>query len=286
LIGAVALVAAALFVSGPARAATAPGLPDNEAVFSLIGKYGVTPADAVPSSVDPIRFHFRYDAPRETRLVIRVNRLGSGKTIRRIVTRRLRRDRWQHLPWDGRTQRGRLAPMGKYRVLIGRIGGPFFSLGRIRIHGHLFPVDGPHGTRGYIGEFGAPRVDGRTHEGFDITAACGTPLVAVRAGTILKKAFDPELYGNYVVLKGEGERRTYKYSHLIRPAPVRRGQKVRAGRRLGSVGQTGNAAGTPCHLHFEVRSRGRLLDPEPLLESWWSGLSASRAGRSTASPVP
>ena len=38
------------------------------------------------------------------------------------------------------------------------------------------------GTRGYIGEFGAPRVDGRTHEGFDITAACGTPVVFAGRG--------------------------------------------------------------------------------------------------------
>ncbi|MCB0871313.1 MAG: M23 family metallopeptidase, partial [Solirubrobacterales bacterium] len=53
-----------------------------------------------------------------------------------------------------------------------------------------------------------------------------------------------------------------------RPAPVRRGQRVRAGRRLGSVGQTGNAASTPCHLHIEIRTRGRLLNPEPLVNAW------------------
>jgi murein DD-endopeptidase MepM/ murein hydrolase activator NlpD len=49
---------------------------------------------------------------------------------------------------------------------------------------------------------------------------------------------------------------------------VRAGQEVRAGRRIGTVGQTGNAASTPCHLHIEIRSRGDLLDPEPLLNSW------------------
>jgi murein DD-endopeptidase MepM/ murein hydrolase activator NlpD len=222
----------------------------------------------MPFSVDPIRLHFRFRATRAVHVAIRINKVGTGRTIRRIVTGRLAPGRWHHRPWDGRSQRGRLAPAGRYRVLAGPVGGPFRPLGGIRLDGHQFPVDGPHGTRGYIGEFGAPRVDGRTHEGFDITASCGTPLVAVRAGTIIKKAFDPELYGNFIVLKGEGERRTYKYSHLLRPAPVREGQRVRAGRRLGSIGQTGNAAGTPCHLHFEVRSRGRLLDPEPLVNSW------------------
>ena len=221
-------------------------------------------------SVNPIRVHLRFSADRKVRVAIRIYRISSGQAriVRRIVTGRLAPGRWHHRAWDGRTQRGRLAPAGRYRALAGPAGGPFRGLGRFRLHSHLFPVDGPHGTRGYIGEFGAPRVDGRTHEGFDITAACGTPLVAVRAGTILKKAYDPELYGNYVVLKGEGERRTYKYSHLLRPAPVRKGQRVRAGRRLGSIGQTGNAASTPCHLHFEIRSRGRLLDPEPLINSW------------------
>ncbi|MDQ5895213.1 MAG: family metallopeptidase [Actinomycetota bacterium] len=224
----------------------------------------------MPFSVDPIRVHLRFRADRSLRVAIRIYRISSGRAriVRRIVTGRLAPGRWHHRVWDGRTQRGRLAPAGRYRALAGPVKGPFRGLGWFRLHSHLFPVGGPHGTRGYIGEFGAPRVDGRTHEGFDITAVCGTPLFAVRAGTILKKAYDPELYGNYVVLEGEGERRTYKYSHLLRPAPVREGQRVRAGRRLGSIGQTGNAAGTPCHLHFEIRSRGRLLDPEPLINSW------------------
>lgn len=121
--------------------------------------------------------------------------------------------------------------------------------------------------RGPVGLFGAARLGGRIHEGFDVTAACGSPLVAVRPGRILKTAFDGRYLGNYVVLKGAGERRTYLYAHLKRPAAARTGQSVKAGRRLGAVGQTGNAAGTPCHLHIEVRSRGRLLDPRPFLSA-------------------
>lgn len=253
-------MAAALLFAGPAAAAPDSGFRIHSA--------GVTPIDAIPFGVDPIRFHLRFRADQPIRISLRVKKLGTGRTIRRIVTGRLDPGRWHHRGWDGRTQRGRLAPSGRYVVVAGPVGGPLRRLGRIRIHDHTFPVDGPHGTRGYIGRFGAPRVDGRTHEGFDITAGCGSPLVAVRAGTIIKKAFDPDLYGNFVVLKGEGERRTYKYSHLLRPAPVRRGQRVRAGRRVGSVGQTGNAAGTPCHLHLEIRTRGKLLDPEPLVNAW------------------
>lgn len=261
-------MAAVLFLAGPGQAQPASQGPSNQTHLAISGNSGVTPKDAIASSVNPVRIHFRYDAADPMRLAIRVKKVGSGKTIRRIVTRKLGRKRWHHLRWDGRTQGARLAPSGRYEVLLGKVGGPFLSLGRIRMHSHRFPVHGPHGTRGYVGEFGAPRNGGRTHEGFDVTAACGTPLVAVRAGRIVAKGYDPNLHGNYVVLKGEGERRTYKYSHLLRPAPARKGQKVRAGRRLGSVGQTGNAASTPCHLHIEIRSRGRLLNPRPLLRSW------------------
>ena len=258
--GAVTVLVAALAFAGPAQAA--PKQP-----FRLLDR-GVTPKQAIPYSVDPIRFHFRFNGRENRHIAIRVKELGNGLTVRRVVTGSLKPVRWHHIYWDGLTQGGRLAPAGRYEVVAGPIGGPFRRVGRIRLHSHEFPLDGPHGTRGYIGEFGAPRVDGRTHEGFDITAACGTPIVAVRAGTILKRAYDPELYGNFVVLKGEGERRTYKYAHMLRPPPVRKGQKVRAGRRLGSVGQTGNAASTPCHLHIEIRTHGRLLNPEPLVNAW------------------
>lgn len=260
LSGAVAVLAAALLFQGPAQAAPGSG-------FQLI-KAGVTPKDAIPHSLKPARIHLRFRASQPLRVAIRIKRLGSGQTVRRIVTGRLGPRRWHHLAWDGRTQGRRLAPEGRYLVVVGPVGGPFRRVGRLRLHGHLFPVAGPHGIRGAVGEFGAGRTGGRTHEGFDVTAACGTPLVAVRSGTIIRKANDPELKGHYVVLKGEGERRTYLYAHLLRPAPVREGQKVRAGRRLGSVGQTGNAASTPCHLHIEIRTRGRLLNPQPLLNAW------------------
>ncbi len=69
-------------------------------------------------------------------------------------------------------------------VLLAALAAPASAqvLGRdgaVPYYGHVFPVQGPHGTRGAIGEFGAPRSGGRTHEGFDVVAACGTELVAV-----------------------------------------------------------------------------------------------------------
>ncbi|HEX6782434.1 MAG TPA: hypothetical protein VF125_10450 [Solirubrobacterales bacterium] len=80
--------------------------------------------------------------------------------------------------------------------------------GGLPYYGHVFPVQGSHGVRGAVGEFHAPRNGGRIHEGFDVTAACGTPLVAVRNGRVLQRGFDPVLYGNYLLIHGEGETRS------------------------------------------------------------------------------
>jgi len=114
----------------------------------------------------------------------------------------------------------------------------------------------------------APRSGGRIHEGFDITAACGTPLVAVRNGRVLHSGYDPVLYGNYLLLHGEGEDRSYFYAHMPRPALVHRGEQVWEGERVGSVGETGNARGLGCHLHFEIHVHGVSINPEPALRRW------------------
>jgi murein DD-endopeptidase MepM/ murein hydrolase activator NlpD len=137
--------------------------------------------------------------------------------------------------------------------------------------GHVFPVQGPHGVRGAVGEFHAPR-KGRIHEGFDIAAACGTELVAVRNGRVRQVGYDPALYGNFVLIHGEGEERSYFYAHMPSPALVRKGQFVYEGQRVGAVGETGNAVGTGCHLHFEIHVGGVPINPLPLLTRWdrWS----------------
>ena len=125
-----------------------------------------------------------------------------------------------------------------------------------------------HGSRGAIGTYHAPRSGGRIHEGFDVTAACGSELVAVRNGRVLRRGFDRILYGNYLLIHGEGERRSYFYAHLVRPASVRTGEHLIEGERVGAVGETGNAAGTGCHLHFELHERGVAVDPEAELRRW------------------
>jgi murein DD-endopeptidase MepM/ murein hydrolase activator NlpD len=168
---------------------------------------------------------------------------------------------------------GAVAPAASAKS-FGRDGSAkgFGRNGGVSYFRNVFPVQGPHGTRGPIGEFGAPRSGGRTHEGFDIVAACGTELVAAATGRVTHVGYDPVLYGNYLEIHGQGEDRSYFYAHLIRPARVHRGERVWAGERVGAVGETGNAITVGCHLHFELHVHGVAVDPEPELRRWdsWS----------------
>lgn len=110
--------------------------------------------------------------------------------------------------------------------------------------------------------FGAPRESGeRQHEGVDIFVQRLTPVLAVAPGRAMPR--QDSLGGNTVWLNTPGT--SYYYAHLDRVA-VRDGQRVKPGDVLGYVGNTGNASGTPSHLHFGVYRWGREpIDPLPLL---------------------
>ncbi len=118
--------------------------------------------------------------------------------------------------------------------------------------------------------FGAAR-SGHTHEGQDILAPAGTPLVAATDGVIAETGSDGS-QGNYLYLYDRRRDRTYVYMHLIAPAIVGAGDEVKAGERLGAVGCTGSCWGD--HLHFEVRDGrgigGAAHDPLPMLKRWKS----------------
>jgi murein DD-endopeptidase MepM/ murein hydrolase activator NlpD len=126
----------------------------------------------------------------------------------------------------------------------------------------IFPVRGRHE---YWDGWGA----GRGHEGTDVGAACGTPLVAAVDGRVEYRAYHGAA-GNYVVIDMKNSPNDQMYAHLLKPAPVRVGQSVSAGQRIGSVGETGNASG--CHLHFEYwkgdwYGGGHPIDSEPYLRA-------------------
>jgi murein DD-endopeptidase MepM/ murein hydrolase activator NlpD len=112
--------------------------------------------------------------------------------------------------------------------------------------------------------WGAPRSDNRRHEGIDIFAPLGRPVLSTTRGVVFKVGED-NLGGNVVVVVGPGWYRHY-YAHLDRFADVKPGMIVQKGTVLGYVGNTGNARGTPPHLHYGVyRFLGGATNPYPLL---------------------
>jgi murein DD-endopeptidase MepM/ murein hydrolase activator NlpD len=138
-----------------------------------------------------------------------------------------------------------------------------------------FPVLGRVDWGERDARFGAFR-GGHMHEGQDVFARAGTPLVAIRDGRVVERGDDGGR-GNYVAIWSRRARRTFVYLHMLHPARFRPGRRVGVGDRIGSVGCSGSCWGD--HLHLEVR-RGRgttgvTLDPLPLLRR----LAARRSAR-------
>jgi murein DD-endopeptidase MepM/ murein hydrolase activator NlpD len=143
----------------------------------------------------------------------------------------------------------------------------------------VFPVAGKHHFNLGAGRFGAQRA-GHTHQGQDIMADCGVPIVAARGGTIEKVGVDVNA-GNYVVIDPAGTGVDMFYAHLREPSPLAENTAVLSGQQIGVVGRTGDA--TACHLHFEEWTApgwykgGHPFDPLPDLRQWERESRAARA---------
>lgn len=112
----------------------------------------------------------------------------------------------------------------------------------------------------FIDDFGAPRGGGRRHEGVDMVAPRGAPVVAVTNGVLVRH--DQPRGGRAFYLRGD-DGLTYYGAHLDGFA-VRDG-RVRLGQHIGSVGDSGNAVGGPTHLHFEIINSKGPKNPYPQL---------------------
>jgi hypothetical protein len=153
---------------------------------------------------------------------------------------------------------------------------------------YVFPVLGP---AAFVDTFGAPRATVAWHHGDDIFAPAGAPVLAVAAGTLFSVGWN-DIGGRRLWLRDRQGNEFY-YAHLSGFSYLAvEGGSVGAGEVLGYVGTTGDAAGTPAHLHFEVHPASMLwlgydgaVNPTAYLESWrrltsLSGVSgvASRPG--------
>jgi murein DD-endopeptidase MepM/ murein hydrolase activator NlpD len=132
---------------------------------------------------------------------------------------------------------------------------------------YRFPLIGAHHYAEEAARFGG----GRGHQGQDVFAACGTPIVAARGGVVKFKQFESAA-GNYVVIDGARTGVDFGYMHLREAALVEEGERVKTGQPIGFVGATGRASG--CHLHFEAWTApgwyggGSAFDPLPDLRAW------------------
>ena len=125
------------------------------------------------------------------------------------------------------------------------------------------PVDGVRSSA-LRNSWRAPRDGGRHHQGIDIFARPGTPVRSTTEGIVIRLGQN-RLGGNVIWVMGPG-RQTHYYAHLRDFGAFETGDRVMAGDIIGYVGNTGNARGTPHHLHYGVYELGgTAINPYPLL---------------------
>lgn len=122
----------------------------------------------------------------------------------------------------------------------------------------------PLPEQGLTDTWGAARSQGRSHEGIDIFAPRGTPIQSTTQG-IVSKVGNNNLGGRVVVVVGPGGAGHY-YAHLEDYADISPNDWINAGDIIGYVGDSGNAKGTPPHLHYGIYINGSAVNPYPLMQ--------------------
>lgn len=102
------------------------------------------------------------------------------------------------------------------------------------------------------------------HYGIDMAAAKGTPVKAAGLGEVIEATYNNGYGKTIVIAHGNGFYQT-RYAHLD-TIEVKRGKRVVVGQKIGTVGDTGSVRGenggkNAYHLHFEVKLRGKHIDP-------------------------
>jgi murein DD-endopeptidase MepM/ murein hydrolase activator NlpD len=272
--------AAAPDPSGGARFGTPPRGPGL-----VVRRFTVTPGAVAPGRT--LTVAFRIDG-RVRAAQVRVDLVpgegGSAAATLRLghrATNRRQRVRWHPRLQPGAytarlratavrsRRRARVSTSSTLRVNAPQVAPPVAPLA---VSGSgVFPVQGPYDLGGADARFGARR-SGHIHQGQDVMAAQGTPVVSPRAGTVIWRAYQAAGAGYYLVVHGD-DGRDYVFMHLQDGSLlVSKGDAVAAGQRIGNVGATGDADGP--HLHFEIWPGGwyadgsQPIDPLPDLLAW------------------
>ena len=250
-------------VKGPAD----PGAPRFETAVSSDKAY-------VDSS--GVKFSYRVDGGDPASVKVSVIQLPDGGAVRTWTRHGVSPGAVHSFTWNARDHH-KPAPEGRYAFRMtarGQTGATAHSAadGNQRrdafdVHGFVFPL---HAKHRYGDGFGAPRA-GHRHQGQDIFASCGTPIIAPRGGSVKANSYQSAA-GNYVVIDGADTGYDFFFAHLRERSPLQVGDHVISGQRIGNVGDTGDAVG--CHLHFEMwtppgwYTGGHAFDPLPFLKAW------------------
>ena len=268
-------------VPAPPEKTPANKRPSSTAARPALTAFSVSPSVLTPGQAPVASFTVKGRAPT-IRLRLVVTWPGTANPQRSVDLGRLPANSPQSVTLtalaDAALPEGQMAIRIAGRDSAGRILRPGAHLSRvaqIQVRGHVFPLRGDFSYGGPDNRFGAQR-NGHIHQGQDLLAAEGIPVVAPRDGTVEYVQYQEGGAGWYVVLRGDGTDYDYAFMHLQEGSiPVVKGEHVDQGQRLGSVGHTGDAQGN--HLHFEIWQGpwfdgGHAIDPLPFLQQWqqWS----------------
>jgi peptidoglycan LD-endopeptidase LytH len=155
-------------------------------------------------------------------------------------------------------------------AVLGRLLAPSARLAVrvVRLVRAPAPVALPVPVEGVVPEdladtWGAARSEGRSHEGIDIFAPRGTQVLATTEGLVVRRTWN-RLGGRTISILGPGGQSHY-YAHLEGYDDPAVGDWVEAGEVIGYVGDSGNAQGTPPHLHYGIYAGGGAVNPYPRL---------------------
>jgi murein DD-endopeptidase MepM/ murein hydrolase activator NlpD len=138
-------------------------------------------------------------------------------------------------------------------------GGPAVS------GGHC-PVQGARTGRDFSNDWGYPRSGGRTHQGNDVFASRGTPVIAIEDGRVVRMNTQDQGLGGLTVTYRSSDGSEWYNAHLHTIASgLTVGSSVSAGDTIGTVGNTGNARTTPPHLHLGRKVNGGWVNPYPTI---------------------
>jgi murein DD-endopeptidase MepM/ murein hydrolase activator NlpD len=189
----------------------------------------------------------------------------------------------------GKQEPKRAAPAPEGKPGFGPVIRPPAITPKLTAGGYVFPVYGPSSFTDTFGAFRGD-VSGGWHHGDDIFAPLGAPLLAIASGTVFSVGWN-EVGGNRLWLR-DGQGNLFYYAHLSAFSPLAvNGNHVAAGAVVGFVGNTGDAQGTPYHLHFEIHPVSLLglgydgaVDPTAYLMAWQHLRDISFAGGNAWAP--